>query len=188
MKNHFKITLIWIIAGLFIGSAIGIIGVGTNTIIRLCFGGIVLLADILCIYGLLRPAILNSIDKNGEQVIGKIENITVMPRPDQISEDHWVQKARFAFTVSYEVASKKYRKEYPPTCLTSKQELYPQVIEVGEPIPIKYYKKAPRFSLADVDVLKAGSMQEQKKARVLFIMILILMTVLYAFATINNII
>lgn len=189
-KKHFKMILIWILTGILIGSLIGVIGVFgliptehflqvTNLIITLCIGVIVLLIDCLCIWALIRPAITNRIDRNGAKAIGKIENITVIPRPDQIDEDHWIQKARFALIVSYEVGAQKYSKEFSPTCLTSRQELYPQVIDVGEKIPVKYSERFPRFSLLDVNVLKAGLKKEQKGSKVYFIMIPIVITLVY---------
>ena len=198
-KNPVKIILIWIITGVLIGTLIGIIGVighipkdkflsFTGMIIRLCLGAIVLLIDSLCIWALLRPTIIKHIDRNGEKIIGKIENITVIPHPDHLGEDNWIQKARFAFIVSYEVDSKKYCKEYSPTCLTSKKELYPQIIEIGEDIPIKYYKKAPQFSLIDINLLKNRLRNEQNNARIHFIMIPIILTSLYVIAIIYNVI
>ena len=198
-KNPIKIILIWIIIGIFIGTLIGIIGMSghipkdkflsvTGMIVRLCLGAIVLLVDSLCIWALLRPTIIKYIDGNGKKIIGKIENITVIPHPNQLGEDKWIQKARFAFIVSYEVDSKKYCKEYAPTCLTSKKELYPQIIEIGEDIPIKYYKKAPQFSLIDINLLKTRLKNEQNNARVYFIMIPIIITFLYVIAIIYNVI
>lgn len=198
-KKPIRVILLWILSGILIGTIIGMIGVFghipkdkflsfTSIVIRLCLGVIVLLADSLCIWALLRPIFIRRIDRNGEKTIGRIEDITVIPRPDQIAEDDWVQKARFAFTVSYEVGSKKYSKEYSPTCLTSKQELYPQSTEVGGDIPIKYYKKAPQHSLIDIDLLKVGLKKEQSSARIHFIMIPIIITFLYVIAMIYNVI
>lgn len=192
-KNPIIITLIWIITGILIVTIIETIGVllnipkdnflsATSILIRLCLGAIVLLVDSLCIWGLLRPIMIKCIDRNGIRIMGKIENVTVIPRPDQLGEGDWVQKARFAFIVSYEVDSKKYCKEYTPTCLTSKQELYPQIIEIGEDIPIKYYKKAPKMSLIDINLLKSGLQNEQNNARVHLIMIPIIITLVYVIA------
>lgn len=189
-KSPIKIILIWIVTGILIGTFIGLIGVfghipkdhflsATNMIIRICLGAIVVLVDSLCIWALLRPIILQWIDRKGERAVGRIENITVIPRPNQLGEDDWVQKARFAFVVSYEVDSKKYCKEYSPTCLTSRQELYPQIIEIGEYMPIKYCKKAPKLSLIDIDLLKTGLRNEQNNARVYFIVIPIMITLAY---------
>lgn len=198
-KNPIIITLIWIITGILIVTLIEIIGVfwhipkdiflsATSMIIRLCLGAIVLLADSLCIWALLRPIMIKCIDRNGVRIMGKIEDITVIPHPNQIGEDNWVQKARFAFIVSYEVDSKKYCKEYTPTCLTSKQELYPQIIEVGADIPIKYYKKAPKMSLIDINLLKNRLQNEQNNARVHLIMIPIIITLVYVIAIIRHVI
>lgn len=192
-KNPIIITLIWIVTGILIVTIIETIGVllnipkdnflsATSILIRLCLGAIVLLVDSLCIWGLLRPIMIKCIDRNGIRIMGKIENVTVIPRPDQLGEGDWVQKARFAFIVSYEVDSKKYCKEYTPTCLTSKQELYPQIIEIGEDIPIKYYKKAPKMSLIDINLLKSGLQNEQNNARVHLIMIPIIITLVYVIA------
>lgn len=185
--------------GILIGTLIGAAGASgliskehflsvSGMIMKLCFGAIVLLIDSLCIWALLRSTITNYIDKNGKKVIGKIENITVIPRPDQIGVDNWTQKARFAFIISYEAGSKKYNKEYSPTCLTSRQELYPQIIEVGKDIPIKYDKRVPYFSLIDVNVLKTGLNNEQKKARVYFVAIPIIITLIYIIAIMNSVI
>lgn len=198
-KSPLKIILIWIITGMLIGTVIGIIGVlgniprekflsATSIVIRVCLGVIVLLIDLLCVWGTLRPFFIQYIDRNSEKVTGKIEDITVIPHPSQLGEDSWVQKALFAFTVSYEVNSKKYRKEYSPTCLTSKQELYPQIIEVGEDIPIRYYKKAPQFSLIDIDLLKTRLRIEQNNARIYFVTIPIILTLIYVIAIMSNVI
>ena len=198
-KNPIKIILMWIIIGILIGSLIGITGASglipnenylsiTSIVIELCVGAIVFLVDIFCIWALLRPTIIDYIDRNGESAIGKIKDIAVITHPNQLGEDDWVQKVRYSLTVSYKVCSKEYRKEYPPTCLTSKQELYPQIIEIGENIPIKYYKKAPQFSLIDINLLKNRLRNEQNNARVYFIMIPIILTFLYAIAIIYNVI
>jgi hypothetical protein len=80
--------------------------------------------------------------------------------------------------------SKKYRKEYSPTSLTSKRELYPQTIEVGAEIPIKYYKNAPFFSLIDVELIKEGIRKEQKNSKINFIMLPIIITMVYVIALI----
>jgi hypothetical protein len=194
-KNYFKTILIWVVAGVMIGTLIGVIGASgliskehyfsaTNIIIKLCIGAIVMIIDLFCIYALLRPTFSNYIDKNGEKTKGKIEDFTVISHPNQIGEDEWVQKARYAFIISYEVNSKKYRKEYSPTCLTSKRELYPQVIEIGENIPIKYYKNVPYFSLIDIAQIKEETKKEQKNSKLNFIMLPIIITVVYIIALI----
>jgi hypothetical protein len=178
-----------------IGSLIGAIGVlglvpkeyylsATNTIINLCVGAIVLIIDFFCIIALLRPIFNNYIDKNGIKTKGKIEDFSVIPHPKQIGEDEWGQKARYAFIISYMAKSKKYRKEYSPTCLISKRELYPQTIEVGEEIPIKYYKNAPYFSLIDVELIKEGIRKEQINFKINFIMLPIIITLVYVIALI----
>lgn len=198
-KNPIIITLIWIITGILIVTIIEIIGVflnipkdnflsATDMIIRLCLGVIVILVDSLCIWALLRPIMIKCIDRNGVRIMGKIEDVTIIPRPDQLGEDDWVQKVRFVFIVSYEVDSKKYCKEYTPTCLTSKQELYPQIVEIGEDIPIKYYKKAPKMSLIDINLLKSRLQNEQNNARVHLIMIPIIITLVYVIAIIHHMI
>ena len=192
-RNYFKITVIWIISGMLIGSLIGVLGLSgliptdhflsvTGWIIRLCFGAIVLLIDCLCIWALVRPIVLRYIDRHGIPTIGKIEDVTVIPRPDQLGKDAWVQKVRFVFHVSYQVDARTYRKEYAPTCLTSRQALYPQTVVIGEDIPLRYHPKKPDFSLIDIPVIKDGLETEQKKARPYLTAIPVVITMIYIIA------
>ena len=95
----------------------------------------------LCIWGLFKPKLDRYIDKNGESVVGVIEDVREIPRPDQLNADEWTKKVRYACVISYKAGNREYKKEFPPTHLTSKKELYPFSLEVGNEISIKHLKK-----------------------------------------------
>lgn len=201
MKNHnqdsntFKMIVKFIIAGAVIGSVIGVMGLAgmipgnklesvTEITIKICIGLIVLIIDLLFAFGLCQPLIRGYIDKHGEQTNGVIEYVKEIPRPDQIGLDEWVRKVRYSLTVKYNAASKEYRKEFPPTHLTSKRELYPLSFEEGNEIPVKYLKRTPMLSLLDLDILKNAWNSESQTSRIHLLMIPLIITTMYIIAVI----
>lgn len=201
MKNHnqdsstFKMVVKFIVAGAVIGSVIGVMGlVGiipdsklesvTEITIIICIGLIVLIIDLLFALGHCQPLIRGYIDKNGEQTNGVIEYVKEIPRPDQLGLDEWVRKVRYSLSVKYNVDSKEYRKEFSPTHLTSRRELYPLSFEKGKEIPVKYLKRIPMLSILDLDILKNAWNSENQTSRIHFIMIPLIITALYIIAVI----
>lgn len=119
------------------------------------------------------------IDEHGTSTTGVIENVVTLTRPDQLRLDEWIKLSRYSITVSYEVNQKKYTKEFPPTILTSKRELYPHSIEKGDSIDLKYLKKNPNLSIVDIEVLKKETTSESENARIHLIMIPLIITVMF---------
>ncbi|MDE6664594.1 MAG: hypothetical protein K2K14_00140 [Ruminococcus sp.] len=180
----------WIVGGIIVGSFIGALGYYRilpenvyNTLssitIRVCIGLIVLIVDLLCAWGLIRPAINKYVDNHGDSTTGVIDNFVTLTKPDQLQADEWTKQSRYSFTISYEVDQKKYTKEFPPTILTSKRELYPHSIDKGDSIELKYLKKNPKLSLINIDVLKKGSTFESENARIHLIFIPLIITAIY---------
>ena len=178
----------FIIAGAVIGSLIGVMGlVGiipgneletvTEITIKICIGLIVLIIDLLFAFGLCQPLIRRFIDRHGEQTNGIIKYMNEIPRPDQLGLDEWVRKVRYSLTVKYYADSKEYSKEFPPTHLTSKRELYPISFEEGKEIPVKYLKLFPALSILDLDILKNAWNIENRNARIHLMMIPLIITV-----------
>lgn len=172
----------WIVGGALVGSCIGFLGHSSilpesvastlpGLTIKVCFGLMLLIIYLLCFWGAMQPAMNRHIDEEGESVTGVIEEVKVLSRPDQINADEWEKLARFAFIVSYEVGEKKYRKEFPPTTLTSKRELYPQSVEKGSPIQLKYLKNRPKRVIIDVDRIKEGTIAETEASQLTLILI-----------------
>ena len=190
-----KRTLIFILAGLAVGTAIGLLGV-SGVIPRRVFetsafliikGGIgltVLTVDLLCIWALILQVISCRIDKSGERAEAVIEEVRCIPRPDQLGENEWRQKARFVLTVSYQADDRSCRRELPPSFLTSRQELCPLNLKAGEVLPVRYSRRFPSFVQADDEKLKAGRLTEQQSARIHLIMIPCLLTLIYITALI----
>ena len=115
--------ILWIIGGIFIGSFIGALGYYRvlpenvyNTLssftIRLCIGLIVLIVDLLCVWGLIRPIVNTYIDNHGESTIGFIDNVVTLTKPDQLQADDRIKQSRYSFTVSYEVNQKNTQKSF----------------------------------------------------------------------------
>ena len=146
---------------------------------KACIGSMVLLVDLLCVCALHRPAFHKHIDETGETATGIIEDITIIPLPNQLDTDDWVKKVRYSFTVSYEAGSKKYMKKFSPTLQTSKREIYPLDVDKGNYIGIKYCKRLPGLSIIDVDALKAGMKTERERTRIFFIAVPVIITMLY---------
>ena len=189
-SNAFKIIVKYIIVGAVIGSFIGVMGlVGiipgdklesvTEITIKTCIGLIVLIIDLLFALGLCQPLIRGYIDKHGKQTNGVIEYVKEIPRPDQLGLDEWIRKVRYSLTVKYYVDSKEYRKEFPPTHLTSKRELYPLSFEEGKEISVKHLERIPMLSLLDLDVLKNAWNIESQTSRIHLIMIPLIITTMY---------
>ena len=189
-SNAFKMIVRFIIAGAVIGSVIGVVGLAgiipgdkletvTEITIKICIGLIVLIIDLLFAVGLCQPLIRRYIDRHGEQTNGVIEYINEIPRPDQLGLDEWVRKVRYSLTVKYYADSKEYSKEFPPTHLTSKRELYPLSFEEGKEISVKYLKIFPMLSILDLDVLKDAWNTENRNARIHLIMIPLIITAMY---------
>lgn len=182
--------LIWIVAGIFVGSFIGALGYYrilpksvydplSSITVKVCIGLIVLIVDLLCACGIIRPMISKYIDEHGTSTTGVIKNVVTLTRPDQLRLDEWIKLSRYSITVSYEVNQKKYTKEFPPTILTSKRELYPHSIEKGDSIDLKYLKKNPNLSIVDIEVLKKETTSESENARIHLIMIPLIITVMF---------
>lgn len=195
--NPFKSIILCIIGGITLGTLIGVLGsfkvisqecfnaVSTITI-WICLGLIVLIIDLFCLHGLLRPLLNQYIDRKGVLGAGIIENVTKIPHPNHIGMDSWVQEVRYSITISYIVNMKKYKKEFPPTILISKRELYPQTIEERNEVHIKYIKNIPSLSIIDVDILKCGAKDEQNEVRIWISIISIMITLAYVIAIIMS--
>ena len=184
-----KRILIYILACAVLGSVIGVLGVlgilprgvfeGALSITNLCIGLIVLIVDALCIAGLIRAAVLRGIDRGGIPVTGVIEHLRVIRRPDQVQAGDWEALARFAPTVSYKANGKPYCTELSPTCLTSRQKLYPMIMEEGCAVPLKMHRKHPEWIVIDNEALRAGRYAEQKQTRIWLVTIPAVVTMIY---------
>lgn len=188
--------MIGIGAGAMTGSLIGAMGYCkivphefresvTYTTIQICFGLIVAVVDLLCIWGLVKPILDRHIDRHGESVTGMIESLRELPHPDHFDDDEWVRLSRFACVVTYSTDSGKMTKEFPPTPLMSERELYPFAFEEGSEIPIKFLKKHPKLSIIDNCKLKAAYQIEHKKDMLYLVMIPTVITVLYILALVT---
>lgn len=60
--------------------------------VKICIGLIVLISDLFCIWGLIKPIIDRHIDKNGESVTGIIESVRTIPHPKYFSMIVMVKK------------------------------------------------------------------------------------------------
>lgn len=197
MKNNspFKMIILWITIGAVIGSLIGILGLSgiipadkmmsiTSITIKVCIGLIVLIIDLLFAWGLCQPFLRKYISDHGEETVGLIEYIREIPRPDQLDVDEWIRKVRYSCTIRYKGNKKEYSKEFPPSHLTSKRELYPLALEEGQEIAIKYLKRIPSLSIIYVDKWIEGWQNETKNDRIHLIMIPSIITALYITAII----
>lgn len=189
-KNSLKILVLWILAGAVIGlltGALALAGVISGDImmnvmsvtLKVCIGLIVLIIDLLFIWGLCQPFLLKYIDNNGETTVGVIEYVRKIPRPNQLGVDEWIRKVRYSYTVRYKANNKEYSKEFPPTHLTSKREMYPLTLDKSHEIPIKYLKRIPTLSVIDIDKIKEGRRNETKNDRIHLIMIPSILTAMY---------
>ena len=187
--------LIWIISGALIGSFIGALGLAgvisgdkmmtiTKVTIEICLGLIVLIIDLLFIWGLCQPFLRKYIDDKGEKAVGMIEDVREIPRPDQLGVDEWIRKVRYSYSICYKANDKDYSKKFPPTHLTSKREMYPLTLEEGQEVAIKYLKRIPTLSVIDIDKLKEGWRNEHKNDRIHLIMIPSMLTAMYITAII----
>ena len=147
-KKSIISILIWIVAVILVCSFIAALvyyrifpkSISSVTI-KACIGLIILIVDTFCAWGVIRPIISKYIDVHGSSTTGVIENVAVLTRPDQLRVDEWIKQSRYSFTISYKVNQKRYTKEFPPTILTSKCELYPQSINKGDSVGLKYLKE-----------------------------------------------
>lgn len=194
-KNHFKNIIIGMAIGAAIGSLIGAMGyygiiprelreLTTYATIKICIGLIILIVDLFCVWGLIKPIIGKHIDKNGESETGIIESVRTIPHPKHLSEDEWSRPSRFACVVSYNTDKGKITKEFPPTPLTSECELYPFSFEEGNEIPIKYLKNHPKLSIINNERLKAAYKAEHSNDIIHLVMIPTIITALYIIAII----
>lgn len=152
----------------------------SSGIIKTCLGMIVLIVNLLCIWGLILSGLSRRIDRSGERTAAIIESVDVLPLPHQTDESEFTQKARFVITVSYSIDQKTLKKQFPPTILTSRRELHPLSLEVGESLPIKYRRKHPRFAIIDIEPIKSGAVRETEKARIHLILIPLIITAAYS--------
>jgi len=187
-KNPFRMICIWILSGAAAGSLIGILGVSgiipeaylkiiVPSVLKICIGIIAAIVDVLCLFALFKPLLDSYIDKNGVLSAGTIVDVREIPRPDQLCAGDWERLSRFACTVSYKAGTKEYRKEYPPTALTSRQKLYPLSLAEGEQITIKYLKAMPFLSVLDAEILKTQRKSEITESRIYFIIIPLIVTI-----------
>ena len=186
-QSGVKAILLWILIGAVIGSGIGVLGVTgvipgrkmmqvTGWTIRICLGLIVLLADVLCIWALIRRKILAAVEKNGMSAAGTVTAVREIPHPAHLNDDDWVRKAMFVFTVSYQAGGRTVTKEFTPTALLSRRELYPLQAEIGSSLPVKYSRKHPGLSLIDVDVIKQRMREDQQRSAKFFVIIPVILT------------
>lgn len=194
-KNYFKTIIICMAVGIIVGSIIGAMGYYgiiprefresvTYTTIKICIGLIILIVDLLCVWGLIKPIIDKHIDKNGESATGIIESVREIPHSKHFSEDEWSRPSHFACVISYSTDKGKITKEFTPTPLTSKREMYPFSFEEGNEIPIKYLKNHPKLSVINIDKLKAAYKSEHSNDIIHLVMIPTIITVLYILAII----
>ena len=170
MNNRpFKKLFAVIIAGVIIGSLIGSLGLfriipkgSAETIPLIAVGLIVLIIDCFCIRGCILYFLRRYVYRNGISVKGIIRSATELPLPKELNNDEWCRRVRYSCIISYKAGAKEYNKEFPPTCLTSKQELYPFAIEHNAEIEIRYMKTFPGISFIDNEKLKAGDQAEHK--------------------------
>ena len=210
MYDHIKRIIIGITVGIIVGSLIGSMSYygiiprefresTTYITIKICIGLIILIVDLFCIWGLVKPVIDKHIYKNGESVTGIIESVRKIPHPKHFSEDEcvrkiphpkhfskdeWSRPSHFACVVYYNTDKGKITKEFPPTPLTSERELYPFSLEEGNEIPIKYLKNHPKLSKVNNDTLKAAYKAEHTNDMIHLVMIPIISTALYILALI----
>jgi len=190
-----------ILIGALIGSCIGLWGVfsslGENEeqllserenvtnvvhiVIAVCIGLIVLMIDLLCIWGAIRPLFMRKIAQNGVLTTGTITEMRVIPHPSALNADEWVQKMMFALVIAYETENGRISKEFSPTCLTSRQALYPQEMEVGAEIAVRYHRRFPKIAVIANEKLLAGQQKESAAGRPLFIAVPVLITTLFLF-------
>lgn len=90
--------LIWIVVGILVSSFIGALGYYrilpksvydtlSSVTIKICIGLIVLIVDLLCAWGVIRPIISKYIDDHGGSTTGVIDNVVTLTRPDQLRVD-----------------------------------------------------------------------------------------------------
>ncbi len=189
-KDPFIIIALWILAGAMIGSMIGVLGLSgiipgdkmmtvTSMTIKICIGLIVLIIDLLFIWGSCQPFLRKYIYDHGEATEGVIEYVREIPRPDQLGADEWTRKVRYSCTIRYKGNKKEYSKEFAPTHLTSKQELYPFTLKEGQKIAVRFLKGFPALSIIDVDKLTEGRLNETNNDRIHLVMIPSIITALY---------
>ncbi|MCR5599166.1 MAG: hypothetical protein K6G33_00265 [Ruminococcus sp.] len=189
-KNSLKLMVLCILAGAFIGSLIGALGLSgvisgdkmmnvMSLTLKVCVSLIVLIIDLLFILGLCQPFLLKYIYNNGETTVGVIEYVREIPRPDQLFVDEWIIKVRYSCTIRYKANNKEYSKEFPPTHLTSKREMYPLTLDKNNEIPIRYLKRLPTLSAIDVDKIRTGRQNEAKNDKIYLIMIPSILTAVY---------
>ena len=189
-SDPFKFVVIFIAAGALVGVLTGVFCVAgdipeeaffavINASLKICIGLMVLIVDLLCVWALLRPFIYNHIDRTGGTTYGKIEDVTVFPYPNQPDVDEWLKKVRYSCTVTYTAGGKTYKKEFSPSALISKRELYPLEFEKGNDVRIKYSKSHPSMSMLDIDVLKSGMKNERKRSRIIFALFAVVITIIY---------
>lgn len=147
-----------------------------KTTVKVCIGLIVLIVDLLCAWGLLRPALTAYIERNGVDSEGKIESVQTIAAPNRAFADEWIDSMRFSLRISYTVAGKRYTKEFPPTPHICKRELYPNSLEVGETLKLKCCEKFPSFALIDIDAIKTREQADSKKSRIHLIMLPLIIT------------
>ena len=177
---------IYIIAGFIIGSLIGALGYFkiipkefAEMIPSTTIGLIVLIIDLLFIWAWIYHFLRRYVNKYGISTTGTIKSVRELPHPKELNVDEWCRKVRYSCIISYKVGTKEYNKEFPPTCLTSKQELYPLVIEDDTEIEIKYMNKFPNISFIDNEKLKEGYQAEHQNDIIHLIMIPLIITAVY---------
>ena len=196
-NNHVNNLFVFVLIGLTFGSLIGSLGYFgilsrdrydtlSNFTIIICIGLIITIIDLLFFRAIIYRIIINNIEKNGTTTSGKIEEISIIPHPSQLYADEWTKKSRYVLKVSYKAGLKTYKKEFPPTALVSKQELYPVLLEKGSIIELKYSKKRPSFCIIDIDALKEESDLKAKISNAFLLIIPLIITITYLFVLFNS--
>ena len=185
-KKPFKVLYIYIITGFIIGSLISVFGFFkiipkefAEMIPSTVLGLIVLIIDLLFIWAWIYHLLRRYVHKNGISTTGIIKSVIELPHPKELNVDEWCRKVRYSCIISYKAGTKEYNKEFPPTCLISKQELYPFVLEKNTEIEIKYMNKIPKISFIDNEKLTAGYQAEHQNDIIHLIMIPLIVTVVY---------
>ena len=180
-----------IVAGLIIGSVIGIIGLThiikeenfflfVRTLLKLCVGLIAGIIDTLCLWALIvKPIIDRMILKSGISTKGTIDSVTSIAKPGQGNIDDMHIKARFTYNISYEANGRKITKQMPPTCLTCKEELSKVLpLEEGEQIGIRHHERFPSLSVIDNEIPIKAAKEERKQTLIHILMIPIIVTII----------
>ena len=185
-KKPLFLLLICMTVGFIIGNLTGILALLEiipkeifRNIPKACIGLMVLIVDTLCIWGIINRRIYNTVDTMGESVVGTVTGLIMIPNKKQLNLNDWQKQVSYSCTVSYKVKQRVYERDLPPTTYISPQELYPNKIEEGGEIKLKYHKKFPRRVMIDIDVLKEGYFNQTKRIHIVLPLIISIVSALY---------